>query len=108
VAAVEPRRRILAGPLIRVRSRHQVDGAAPTALIRRTGQLVCYSWLVGLSADADSWTAPLDTRRLRVGDEPESGGCVAASAIAVGRSNAGRRGQSWKRVWGRVVLIVVR
>jgi hypothetical protein len=28
----------------------------------------CYSWLVALSAGSDSWTAPLDARRLRVGD----------------------------------------
>ncbi|MEV0461300.1 NF041680 family putative transposase [Catellatospora methionotrophica] len=27
-----------------------------------------YSWLVGLSPDADSWTAPLDAARLAVGD----------------------------------------
>jgi hypothetical protein len=27
-----------------------------------------YQWLVGLSPGADSWTAPLDTRRLAVGD----------------------------------------
>jgi hypothetical protein len=28
----------------------------------------CYSWLVGLSLAADSWTAPLDARRTAVGD----------------------------------------
>jgi hypothetical protein len=38
----------------------------------------CYSWLVGLSPDSDSWTAPLDTRRLRVGD---SANVVAAQQI---------------------------
>jgi hypothetical protein len=30
----------------------------------------CYSWLVGLSAGSDSWTAPLDMYRLSVGDNP--------------------------------------
>jgi hypothetical protein len=30
----------------------------------------CYSWLVALSAGHDSWTAPLDSRRLAVGDNP--------------------------------------
>ncbi len=38
----------------------------------------CYSWLVGLSAGSDSWTAPLDTRRLLVGDNPN---VVAAQQI---------------------------
>lgn len=28
----------------------------------------CYSWLVGLSAGSDSWTAPLDAQRLAVSD----------------------------------------
>jgi hypothetical protein len=28
----------------------------------------CYSWLVGLSQDPDSWTAPLDLMRVEVGD----------------------------------------
>jgi hypothetical protein len=27
----------------------------------------CYSWLLGLSVGADSWTAPLDSRRVLVG-----------------------------------------
>ena len=30
----------------------------------------CYSWLVALSAGPDSWTAPLDARRLLVGENP--------------------------------------
>jgi hypothetical protein len=30
----------------------------------------CYSWLVGLSQAPDSWTAPLDVRRLAVSDNP--------------------------------------
>lgn len=38
----------------------------------------CYSWLVGLSAGADSWTAPLDTRRVLVG---ENANVVAAQQI---------------------------
>ena len=38
----------------------------------------CYSWLVALSAGADSWTAPLDTRRLAVGDNPNQ---IAAGQI---------------------------
>jgi hypothetical protein len=38
----------------------------------------CYCWLVGLSAGADSWTAPLDGRRLLVGDNPN---LVAAQQI---------------------------
>jgi len=38
----------------------------------------CYSWLVGLSAGADSWTAPLDAHRLLVGDNPN---LVAARQI---------------------------
>jgi hypothetical protein len=38
----------------------------------------CYSWLVGLSAGHDSWTAPLDARRLTVADNPN---LVAVSQI---------------------------
>lgn len=38
----------------------------------------CYSWLVALSAGADSWTAPLDTRRLAVADNPNR---IAAGQI---------------------------
>ncbi|MCY1145709.1 transposase [Actinoplanes sp. Pm04-4] len=38
----------------------------------------CYSWLVALSAGADSWTAPLDTRRVLVG---ENANVVAAQQI---------------------------
>ena len=38
----------------------------------------CYSWLVGLSAGADSWTAPLDSRRVLVG---ENANVVAAQQI---------------------------
>jgi hypothetical protein len=38
----------------------------------------CYSWLVGLSAGADSWTAPLDSRRVLVGENPN---VVAAQQI---------------------------
>ncbi|HEX8769051.1 MAG TPA: NF041680 family putative transposase [Jatrophihabitans sp.] len=38
----------------------------------------CYSWLVALSAGADSWTAPLDACRLLVGDNPN---LVAAGQI---------------------------
>jgi Transposase DDE domain len=38
----------------------------------------CYSWLVALSAGADSWTAPLDACRLRVGENPN---LVAAGQI---------------------------
>jgi hypothetical protein len=38
----------------------------------------CYSWLVAVSAGADSWTAPLDCRRLLVGDNPN---VVAARQI---------------------------
>ncbi len=38
----------------------------------------CYSWLVGLSAGADSWTAPLDSRRVLVGENPD---VVAAQQI---------------------------
>ncbi|MEU4222597.1 NF041680 family putative transposase [Actinoplanes sp. NPDC026623] len=30
----------------------------------------CYSWLVALSGGADSWTAPLDARRVIVGENP--------------------------------------
>lgn len=30
----------------------------------------CYSWLAGLSPGSDSWTAPVDARRLSVGDNP--------------------------------------
>jgi hypothetical protein len=30
----------------------------------------CYSWLVGLSAGSDSWTAVPDTRRLQVPENP--------------------------------------
>lgn len=37
-----------------------------------------YSWLVGLSAGADSWTAPLDSRRVLVG---ENANVVAAQQI---------------------------
>jgi hypothetical protein len=32
----------------------------------------CYSWLAGLSQSADSWTAPLDARRLQVGQNPNT------------------------------------
>src|ERR1051326_8075757 len=32
----------------------------------------CYSWLVGVTPDADSWTAPLDAVRLAVGDNPNT------------------------------------
>ena len=38
----------------------------------------CYSWLVALSAGANSWTAPLDTRRVLVG---ENANVVAAQQI---------------------------
>lgn len=38
----------------------------------------CYCWLVGLSAAADSWTAPLDSRRVLVG---ENANVVAAQQI---------------------------
>jgi hypothetical protein len=38
----------------------------------------CYSWLVALSPGNDSWTAPLDARRLIVGDNPNT---VAAGQI---------------------------
>src|SRR3954467_14820189 len=38
----------------------------------------CYSWLVALSAGADSWTAPLDSRRMLVG---ENANVVAAQQI---------------------------
>jgi hypothetical protein len=38
----------------------------------------CYSWLVALSASSDSWTAPLDARRLEVTDNPN---VVAAQQI---------------------------
>jgi hypothetical protein len=38
----------------------------------------CYSWLVGLSASADSWTAALDSRRVLVG---ENANVVAAQQI---------------------------
>jgi len=38
----------------------------------------CYSWLVGLSAGADSWTAALDSRRVLVG---ENANAVAAQQI---------------------------
>ncbi|MDP9792624.1 hypothetical protein J2S43_001136 [Catenuloplanes nepalensis] len=38
----------------------------------------CYSWLVGLSGRAGSWTAPLDHRRLTVADNPN---LVAAGQV---------------------------
>jgi hypothetical protein len=38
----------------------------------------CYSWLVALSAGADSWTAPLHARRVCVGQNPNM---VAAAQI---------------------------
>jgi hypothetical protein len=38
----------------------------------------CYSWLVALSAGADSWTAPLDARRMLVGENPNR---IAATQI---------------------------
>jgi hypothetical protein len=38
----------------------------------------CYSWLVALSSGADSWTAPLDARRLQVGENPNQ---IAAGQI---------------------------
>src|SRR5829696_825907 len=38
----------------------------------------CYSWLAGLSQSADSWTAPLDARRLQVGQNPNT---IAAEQI---------------------------
>lgn len=38
----------------------------------------CYSWLVGLSTEADSWTAPCDATRLAVADNPHQ---VAADQI---------------------------
>lgn len=46
----------------------------------------CYSWLVGLSAGADSWTAPLDVRRLTVGANPN---LVAAGQIRAVLSRLG-------------------
>ncbi len=39
----------------------------------------CYSWLVAVSADSDSWTAPLDARRVSVGENPN---VVAAQQIS--------------------------
>lgn len=44
----------------------------------------CYSWLVGLSAGHDSWTAPLDARRLQVSDNPNLVACGQIRAM-VGR-----------------------
>jgi hypothetical protein len=38
----------------------------------------CYSWLVGLSAGPDSWTAPLDAQRMLVGDNANA---IAARQI---------------------------
>src|SRR4051812_17540616 len=38
----------------------------------------CYSWLVALSAGHDSWTAPLESRRLGVGDNANQ---VAAQQV---------------------------
>jgi hypothetical protein len=52
----------------------------------------CYSWLVGLSAGADSWTAPLDAHRLLVGDNPNlvaAGADPAAAAPARGAAGRG-------------------
>jgi hypothetical protein len=51
----------------------------------------CYSWLVGLSADSDSWTAVLDTRRLSVGDNPN---LVAARQIRAVLTRLGRLPQA--------------
>jgi hypothetical protein len=41
----------------------------------------CYSWLVALSGAADSWTAPLDARRLRVGENPNQVAAVQIRAV---------------------------
>jgi hypothetical protein len=41
----------------------------------------CYSWLVGLSTDHDSWTAALDARRLAVSDNPNLVACGQVRAV---------------------------
>ena len=41
----------------------------------------CYSWLVALSGSPDAWTAPLDARRLRVGENPNQIAAVQIRAV---------------------------
>jgi hypothetical protein len=47
----------------------------------------CYSWLVGLSGTADSWTAPCDATRLAVADNPHR---VAVNQITALLARLGR------------------
>jgi len=65
-----------------MQSAHRGVASTITRRGTRPGQPIvagwCYSWLVALSAGHDSWTAPLDSCRLAVGDNPNQ---VAAQQV---------------------------